>query len=88
MSQNWETVYELDKELVDKQWEEFMRIFMDNFNIIFPFKKNPFRNFNKTKYKQQLPEILECKTQLDTLYMLKDLNKTFRVYYSTEKERI
>ena len=49
LSQNWETVYELDKELVDKQWEEFMRIFMNNFNIIYPFKKIPVKILIKLK---------------------------------------
>ena len=86
LDRDWSSLYMVERTQVNDQWNCFMNIILTDFNECFPTIKLPSKNLNKTKNRQKTPEILECKRQLDLLYVLKNVNNTYRYMYTKKKK--
>lgn len=86
-TQKFETVYAIDNSDVNSQWDAFLKIVHNYFSQCFPLKRIPYRNFKKTKYMQNDPDVATCKRELDTLYRLKNCHDKFRAKYAEKKKQ-
>ena len=81
-TENFESVYSVDIKDVNKQWNNFIGIFVQIFNENFPIKKL----YNKKKRKVVSPEIAECKNRLDLLLTLSNHNIQYKETYKRIKK--
>lgn len=83
---NWKTIYDAPNQEVDKQWHTFFNILMNEYNRFFPLKERFLKHGAKRNKIVMTPEILECKRQLDILYMLKNINDLSKENYNKKKK--
>lgn len=81
---DWYSIYEIEKQNVNEQWEKFMNIFMTVFEDTFPLKKISTKK-SANSFKND-PKVRECKNRLDILYTAYSVDKRYKIVYNETKK--
>lgn len=81
--QNWENVFNVNSNNVNKQWDSFISTFVRIFNQNFPLM--PVKNKNPKPFKSH-PEVVNCKQRLNLLLTLSHHNDQYKDAYKTTKK--
>lgn len=82
--QNWETVYSMNTNNINGQWDEFMNTFLGIFNQSFSLKNIPVNSFKS--YKSH-PEVRTLKQRLDWLLTISRHNVRYKEVYKASKRK-
>ena len=83
-SQNWESVYSIDRSRVDYQWKLFINTYINIFNEHFP--KKLFKNVELVKnIVYDDARLKNCKERLDLLLVLSKSSENYREMYKATK---
>lgn len=83
-STNWNNLYCIKNEEINKQWEEFQNIFLNNFNRCFPERRYYPRNKNAGI--RQNPVVNKCKSELDLLYVISQYDPAIQTIYNEKRK--
>lgn len=81
----WDSVYDIPECQVDQQWNCFMHLFSDAFNLSFPLRRAC--NSVKPIVREHTPEVEKCKKRLDLLYTIKTVDSRYKPLYDIVKKR-
>lgn len=82
-TQDWQTVYSIQSDKVNEQYNLFSQIVMTNLNSTCPIIRRPLKS--RTKRMDMEPESIEIKKKLDVLLLLKSKDDRFKNAYKEVK---